>query len=78
MKGEAFWIAGTGFSAIQIFFYLEKWWSWALYTAFCLICMIVWYHFPKELKLLYWIVVTLIFSGLYYALRPANQPLILM
>lgn len=76
MKGEGFWVAGTGFSAVQIFFYLEKWYSYAIYTAFCLLCLLVWQKFPKELKLIYWIVVTLIFTVLYYWLKPANEPFI--
>ena len=72
MKGEAFWIAGIGFSAIQVFFFLEKWWSYTLYILFCLFCWILWLKLPRELMIVYYIVITLIFTILYYALRPAD------
>ena len=72
MKGEAFWIAGIGFSAIQIFFYLEKWWSYTLYTLFCFFCWFLWLKFPREAIILYYIVITLIYTAMYYWLRPAD------
>ena len=72
MKGEAFWIAGIGFSAIQVFFFLEKWWSYTLYTLFCLFCWILWLKLPRELMIVYYIVITLIFTFLYYMLRPVD------
>ena len=70
MKGEAYWIAGIGFSAIQIFFYLEKWWSYTIYSLFCLFCWFLWLKLPREIMILYYIVITLIYAFLYYWLHP--------
>ena len=73
MKGEAFWIAGIGFSAVQIFFYLEKWWSYLLYSVFCIFCWFLWLKMPRELLIVYYIVITLIYTMLYFWLRPEDS-----
>ena len=73
MKGEFLWIAGIGFSAVQIFFYLEKWWSYLIYTCFCIFCWLVWLKFPRELMLLFYIIATLIYTILYYLLKPEGS-----
>lgn len=73
MKSEGFWVAGNGYTMTQMFLHLEKWWSIFLLTVFAFLVIFIWLKCPKELKLIFWIVITLVITFLYYVCIPPEN-----
>lgn len=71
-KWSFMWVAGVGFTAMQVFLLLQSTWARVGLGLLFLGCFAVLVKIPKEMQIPYWIVLTLIFTVWYYILKPIN------
>ncbi len=76
-KGMFFWASGIGFSAMQIFLFLESRAAKIIFIGFVLLTIWIFSKTPKEMRIVYWIMMTVVFSILYYVFKPQNSPLVM-
>ena len=72
-KGHALWVAGVGFSLVQIYYYLTTTTQKTVFFVTCFVCLFIFCKLPKEFHLLFWVMATLATTILYYTLKPEPE-----
>ncbi len=67
-----FWAAGIGFTGMQIFLYLQSLWARVGLILFMIFAVWIFSKTPREFQIVYWIILTLIVTGWYYLVKPAD------